>query len=346
MPKTYNDLFDTITSCENLFAAFDEAAKGKKYKPEVLDAIFHKEEIVLELQKELWDGSWVPSGYREFLCKTEVKRRIIHAPAFRDRVVHHAICQIVAPLFFQKFIFDSYAVTPGKGTHRAVSRVQTFLRQAGRGGKPVYILQGDVHHYYQSINHKILFEEIKRTIRDRGVLDTWWKIIDGFHEENGVGLPIGALTSQLSANIYLNVLDHFVKECIGWSKYVRYMDDFILVGNDKKELWDALSDIRWLLDTRLRLKLNQKVAVYPVSRGVDFAGYRTWTNHILPRKRNVKAAKRRFRRMSKDFYNWETDYGDVRQRVSSFLGYMKHANAHDSTRSALKYLVLRRNHES
>lgn len=344
MPKTYNHLFDKITSYENLYAALHEAARGKKEKQEIQDTLFRRESTIHELHRELRNGTWFPSAYYEFLCKTEVKRRIIHAPTFRDRIVHHALCSIVTPLFLPKFIEDSYAVTPGKGTHKAVSRVQHFLRKA-RGTGSVYVLQCDIHHYYQSIRHDVLFEQIARTIRDRRTLELWHRILEGFEEEDGVGLPIGALTSQLSANIYLNVLDHFVKEAIGWKMYVRYMDDFILIGNDKKELWNALADIQWLLDTKLRLKLNDKTALYPASHGVDFAGYRTWSTHILPRKRNVKAAKRRFAKLSKDFAAWNIGYEDVHRRVASFLGYMSHCNAHDSTESALKRLVLHRDHQ-
>lgn len=344
MPKTHNHLFNEITSYENLYRALHDAARHKRYHTDVIGILFKQEETIEQLHSEMRNGSWFPSGYREFMCKTEVKRRIIHAPDFRDRIVHHAICGIVAPLFLPKFIADSYAVTPGKGTHRAVHRVQGFLREAGKEGAPVYVLQCDIHHYYQSIQHEILFEQIKRTIRDKRVLELWWRIIDGFNGDTGVGLPIGALTSQLSANIYLNVLDHFVKECIGWKMYLRYMDDFILIGNDKQKLWSALADIRWLLDTKLRLKLNSKTALYPACRGIDFAGYRTWTNRVLPRKRNVKAAKRRFVKLSKDFSEWKVDYNDVHQRVASFLGYMSHCNGHDTAASTLKRLALCRNH--
>ena len=344
MAKTYNHLFDEITSYENLYGALHDAARGKRFEPEVMDVLFQREDVIRTMRREMQNGIWYPSGYREFLCKTEVKRRVIHAPTFRDRIVHHALVRVAAPLFWSKFIYDSYAVTPGKGTHKAVSRVQEFLQKAGRGGD-VYVLQCDIHHYYPSIQHDVLFEQICRTIRDKRVREIWWRIIDGFNGDTGVGLPIGALTSQLSANIYLNVLDHFVKECIGWKLYLRYMDDFILVGNDKKKLWRALDDIRWLLDTRLRLTLNDKTALYPACRGVDFAGYRAWTNHILARKRNVKAAKKRFSKLSKDFADWKVGYGDVQQRVSSFLGYMKHCNGYDTTRSTLDRLKLHRNHK-
>lgn len=235
MPKSYNNLFEKICSLENLYAAYNDAKRGKRFKSEILDAGFHIEETIHNLRQELLNLTWQPQPYREFLLKSEVKRRIIHAPTFRDRIVHHAIVRIVKPMFEKKFIFDSYAVTVGKGQIKAVKRVQKFLRSGDN-----YVLQCDISKYYPSINHEILFSQIQRTIRDKRLLEIWRRLIEGF--ENG--LPIGAYTSQLSANIYLNVLDHFVKECMQWKKYLRYMDDFILIGEDKKQLWNALDDIR------------------------------------------------------------------------------------------------------
>ena len=270
MPKTYNNLFDKVCSLENLYAAYHDAKKNKRFKPEVLDAGFYIEETIHELRQELLNLTWQPQPYREFLLKTEVKRRIIHAPTFRDRIVHHAILRVVKPLFEKKFIFDSYAVTIGKGQVKAVKRLQNFLRRASKSGE-VYVLQCDISKYYPSVNHEILLEEIRRTIRDKKVFEIWQRIVESF----SAGLPIGAYTSQLGANIYLNVLDHFVKECLQWKFYLRYMDDFILIGNDKKQLWKNLDDIRWLLDTKLKLKLNNRTKIFKAKQGVDFAGYRT-----------------------------------------------------------------------
>ena len=322
MPKTYNNLFEKVCSLENLYAAYNDAKKNKRFKPEVLEAGFCIEKTIHELRQELLNLTWQPQEYREFLLKTEVKRRIIHAPTFRDRIVHHAILRIVKPLFEKKFIFDSYAVTVGKGQVKAVKRLQNFLRRASKNGE-VYVLQCDISKYYPSMSHEILLEEIKRTIRDKKVFEIWRRIIESFSE----GLPIGAYTSQLSANIYLNVLDHFVKECLQWKYYLRYMDDFILIGNDKKQLWKSLEDIRWLLDTKLKLKLNNRTKIYKACQGVDFAGYRTFSDKILPRKRNVKAARHRL----KKFVGKE-----LARRVASFLGYMKHCDGYKTTFSTLK----------
>ena len=172
-----------------------------------------------------------------------------------------------------------------------------------------------------------MLEEIQRTIRDKKVFEIWRRIIESF----SAGLPIGAYTSQLSANIYLNVLDHFVKECLQWKYYLRYMDDFILIGNDKAQLWESLEDVRWLLDTKLKLKLNNRTKIFKACQGVDFAGYRTFSNKILPRKRNVKAARHRL----KKFVGKE-----LASRVASFLGYMKHCDGYRTTFSTLQKIKI------
>ena len=123
--------------------------------------------------------------------------------------------------------------------------------------------------------------------------------------------------------------------------YVRYMDDFILIGNSKAELWNSLADIKWLLDTKLKLQLNKKTKVYKSSKGIDFAGYRTWSTHIRPRKRNIVAARRRFKKMSLKYAHGEIGLDYIGPRVVSFIGYMKHCSGKTTTEATLRHLVLR-----
>ena len=344
MPKTYSNLFDKIISFENLYLAYCEARRGRRYRGDVLQ--FHKnfEEELSDIHRALKTKTWEPDPYREFLSITEVKRRIIHAPSFRDRVVHHALANITRPLFEKKYIFDSYATIQGKGTHKAVFRVQEHLRRAGAEWDNVYVLQCDIAKYYPNIDHDVLMKQVKRTIRDKDVIWLWEQIISGF-TASGRGLPIGALTSQIAANIYLNVLDHFVKECLHGKYFVRYMDDFILLGPSKEYLWDALADIKWLLEGHLKLKLNPKTRIYPASRGIDFAGYRTFSTHILPRKRNIKAAKKRFKTLSYLFNKEMISLARVKASVMSFLGYVKHCQAIHTTASALSRLTIKQKGE-
>ena len=338
----YDNLFEKVVDFDNIYDGYLEARKGRRYKNEIMYIGARVESIISQMIFELNVGTWRPQQYYEFECRTEVKRRIINAPTFRDRIFHHALVRVVKPLFEKKFIFDSYACRDGKGTHAAVQRLQNFMRRASYTGERVYILQCDISKYYPSIDHDVLKQIIRRTIKDRRLLEVWDRLIDGFNGDTEIGLPIGALTSQLSANIYLNELDHFVKEYIQAKYYLRYMDDFIVVSTDKEYLKKVLADVQWFVECTLKLKLNPKTRIFPASHGVDFAGYRTFTTHILPRKRNIKAAKLRFKDLSHEFKYGRVDFEGVRARVASFLGYVKHCQAHKTTESTLRWLVLRK----
>lgn len=366
--KRYDDLFERVVDMENLYAAYENARKRRHFKTEIMECSQHIEEVLCALQQNLISGEWQPGKYHQFETRKEVKRRIINAPTFRDRIVHHAMIQVVMPLFEKKFIYDSYAcrLKPKrfidepkfyfdcrkKGTHRAVQRLQQFIRSAP---KQAYVLQCDISKYYLTIDHEILKGEIRRTLADKRLLAVWDKIIDGYIEpvnpvieeiwardgcQTAKGVPIGALTSQLAANIYLNQLDHFAKDRLRVPKYLRYMDDFIIIAPTKAELHYYLAEIRAFVETKLKLKLNPKTKIFPVSRGIDFAGYRTFRDYILPRKRNVKAAKIRFKNLSHLYRLGLVDEEDIRSRVESFLGYVKHCKASRTTASTLAHLVL------
>ena len=338
----YNNLWEKVVNFDNIYSGYLEARKGRRYKAEIMSIGSRIERIIFQMIFELNTGEWRPQQYYEFECRTEVKRRIINAPTFRDRVFHHALVRIVKPLFEKKFIYDSYACRDGKGTHKAVARLQRFIRRAARQGDHVYILQCDISKYYPSIDHDVLKRQIRRTISDKRLLEAWDRLIDGFNGDTEKGLPIGALTSQLCANIYLDPLDHFAKECIRAKMYLRYMDDFIFVSTNKAELKSILADVKWFIECHLKLKLNPKTAIFPANHGVDFAGYRTFKSRILPRKRNIKAAKIRFKDLSYKYRHGKAIIEDVRSRVASFLGYTKHCKAHKTAASTLRWIVLRK----
>lgn len=340
MPITYNNLFHEIASFENLYLAYLDAIKGRKTKPEALNFYVHHEERLQKIHDELEAGTWTPGEYSEFLSKTEVKRRIINAPKFADRVVHMAFYRKLMPLLESKWIFDSYACRCGKGGHKAAARVQKFLQNARRNYSSVYVLQCDISKFYPSIYKPYLMERLRRTIRDRDVLNVLEKIYFGFNGSD-TGIPIGAATSQMAANVVLDALDHFAKEELRIKYYIRYMDDFVIIGGDKAELWRIKEQVATFLKGA-RLSLNPKSQIYPASHGVDFVGYRTWATHILPRKRNVKAAKLRFKDLSHRFKYGEIDVEDARTRVASFLGYMQHCSGRRTTKSTLKWLKLQR----
>lgn len=337
MPKTYNNLFNKIISYENLYLAYLDAKKHKKLKAEVLEFGINAESKLMDIHNRLKAGTWQPGHYREFLAKTEVKRRVIHAPDFADRVVHMAVYRVIMPLFEKKYIHDSYACRIGKGTWKATQRLQYFLRVAKRQNQRVYVLKCDISKYYPSIYKPELMAEIARTIRDKHLLKLLESIYYDFNN-NQRGIPIGTVTSQLAANIMLNKLDHFVKECIGAKYYLRYMDDFIIIHSDKNRLKEILRDIEWFVSAVLKLRLNPKTGIFPDSQGVDFAGYRTWATHIKPRKRNVKAAKIRFKTLAWHLKHGRITKEAIERRKASFEGYMCHCAGYRTTLSTLRWL--------
>ncbi|MBW2599340.1 MAG: group II intron reverse transcriptase domain-containing protein [Deltaproteobacteria bacterium] len=340
MPKTYGDLWPIVMSWNNLYAAYLEAARGKRYRPEVLKFAANLEENLINIQNHLYWKTWTPGRWREFIVH-EPKIRHIQAPPFKDRVVHHALVRVIEPLFERKFIYDSYACRVGKGTHTAVLRTQEFLRRAKAEWDQTYVLKADISKYFPSIRHDPLLRIVKRTIRDKDILWLCETIIRNCGE-NGRGIPVGALTSQLFANIYLDRLDHFIKDELGIKFYTRYMDDWIIFCDTKKQLWSILDLATDFLTFELGLRLNPKTSAFPAGRGVDFCGYRIWTTHLLPRKRNVKRARRRFCKFIKLYSEGYISLEKVRASVMSFLGYMKHCSGFKTTESVLGELVLRK----
>lgn len=320
--------------------AAKEAAKGKRFHREVLDFSADLEFNLLELQQALANGVWRPGPYR-VLEVFEPKHRIVHAPSFPDRVVHHALVQIIKPFFERRFMDCSFACRVGKGTHAASTCITRMLRSASDLWGRVYVLKADISQYFASIDREILLRIIARTIGDPDVL----RLVRSLVMECGCipgarGLPLGALTSQLFANAYLDTLDHHVKDRLSVRHYVRYMDDFVILGPDKARLWELLAEIRDFLACELRLSLNPKTGIFPASHGVDFAGYRHWTTHCLPRKRNVRRAAKKFQGLSRVYARGEVSLDTVRSVAASFTGYMAHCKGQRSAESALRRLVL------
>jgi RNA-directed DNA polymerase len=322
MPKTYNHLWERVFDWENLHSAFLRARQGKRYSGAVLRFQNSLEENLTQIQNQLMWYQWRPGPWHEFVVK-EPKIRLIQAPLFADRVVHHALVDVVSPLFEKKFISDSYACRMGKGFHSASKRIQKFVRQVPGG----YALQADISSYFPSIDHDALMRIISRTIRDKDVLWLCCMIIkkSGFEQK---GIPIGALTSQLFANVYLDQLDHYIKDGLGVKYYCRYMDDFVIIDKDKQNLWRLLSKIDDYLQYRLRLDLNPKTDIFPTNRGIDFCGYRVWPSHILPRKRIIRRARRQLSYMARLCSAGRISVAAFRAGVMSFLGYMRHCSGY------------------
>lgn len=333
------DLFGHITAWDNLIAAWREARRGKRNRPEVRAFEHDLEANLINLHEHLLRGTWKPGEPRRFWVR-DPKWREITAPPFPDRIVHHALVRVVEPLFERRFIADSYACRRGKGTHLAVQRTQYFLRRAKRRwGDASYVVKIDAKSYFASIDHDILLRRIARVVTCERTLALWRSVLSGYGFD-GVGLPVGALTSQLAANILLDALDHRIKDDWGVREYVRYMDDFVLIAPDKTTAacWiDAIADEL----AALGLRLNPKSGYRPLKRGVDFCGYRIWTTHIRPRRRAIRTWKARFRRLAGLYARGRVRLCRCRDAAMSFLAVMRHANAAVTTKNMLNRFVLR-----
>ena len=345
--KCWRNLFPQITSFENLVLAFRTARRWKPLTIERADFEFHLEENLFRLQEELVTGMYRPGPYRTFYVTEGVRRKISAAP-FRDRVVHHALCRVIEPLFDREFIFDSYACRTGKGTHRAADRCRQFVRRYP------YVLQADIAKFFPSIDHAILEGLLAHWIRDErtmwligrilesgvGILDSeyemhWFPGDDLLARFRPRGLPIGNLTSQFFANVYLHPLDMFVKHTLRIHPYIRYVDDLLLFGDDPAALHRLARQIGEFLET-LRVGLHpRKCRVFPVRMGVDFVGYVQFPSHRRIRRRSVLGMRRRLRDLSGAYRRGAIGAARVRASVHSWLGHARHADARSLTAAIL-----------
>ncbi|NLN18127.1 MAG: RNA-dependent DNA polymerase [Firmicutes bacterium] len=342
MAWTVKHLYPYVYDFESLYNAYLRARRCKRYRAEVLRFSARLEEELITLQNELIHHTFKPGRHREFWIH-DPKTRLIMAPPFRDRVVHHALVAVIEPLFERKFITDSYACRVGKGTHAGADRVTEFLKLAQRQWKRVYCLKADVSQYFPSIHHGILKHLVRRTIACSSTLWLIDTIIDSTDDEgdpNPRGLPVGNLTSQLFANVYLNELDQFVKHTLRMRYYVRYMDDFVILHHDKRLLWDTKREIEGFLEDKLSLKLNHKTGVFPISQGIDFLGYRIWPTHRLLRKGSIKRARRGFKKLARDYAEAKIPLDRVKASIMSWLGHCQHANTYRIREKVLGELIL------
>lgn len=336
--KTFTQLYDQIYDFDNLLRAFKNARKGKMHKRNVAAFEWQMERNLLQLQEELQSKTYQPGAYRTFKIY-DPKERMISAAPFRDRVVHHALCQVVMPLFEQSFIYDSYANRKGKGTHLAIRRCQDFLR------KNQYVLKADIRKYFPSIDHELLKSSIRRTI---ACPDTLWlmdDIIDNSNPqearniyfpgddlfapfERKRGLPLGNLTSQYFANIYLNGFDHFIKDELGVKHYIRYVDDFVIFQQNKTALWEIKSAVETYLQ-KLRLQLHpDKCYIMPTEEGVTFLGQRVFTTHRLLRNENVRRFRKRLRVNLQQFRMNQLKVDQLEAGWNAWLGHAAQANTY------------------
>ena len=340
MPITYNNLAHLIYSYENLEAAFKEVSRSKNYQQAILEYKYNLEENLINLQNHLIWKTYRPRPYHCFIVY-EPKERPISAPHIEDRIVHHALCRVVGPLFEKKMIYSSYASRVGKGSLAACKRVQRYIRQQPYGSN-VYYAHLDFRKYFPSMPHATLRERVRRTIRDKWVLWLFDVIIDSFEP----GMPIGSLTSQMLANVVADRLDHYICDELGVKYYARYMDDIIIVSTDAARLQSIIDAAQYFVTNILRHALNQRKTHVAVAEfyydngkvfdaGIDFAGYRIHRHYLELRKRNVKQAKKRHRKIASRIAEGTATIKNFEESFNSFIGYAKHAQWDRFTYSAI-----------
>lgn len=323
--ERHHHLYEKICSFENLLLAARRAQKGKKLKSSVSDFNLEFEKEIFALQAELLSQTYRVGRYKQFHIY-DPKKRLISALPYRDRVVQHALCNVIEPIFDQTLIFDSYACRKGKGSHLAVDRFTEFSRKSG------YVLKCDVKSYFASIDHETLYGMIQKKIKDPKTLWLIKRLIDSTASP---GIPIGNLASQIFANLYLGELDHYLKEIVQCRYYIRYMDDLIFFGNDRS----ALNIIKEKVGNRLKeLKLElhaNKSQIYQVRNGVSFLGYKIYPTHRLVIKQNIRRLNRRLKRYFKLWARKLMTRETIACSIQSWLGYAVHADAFNLRRRIL-----------
>jgi len=347
--KTYNKLYEKIISFDNLLLAWKKARKGKTKKDYVIEFEKNLEWNLLDLEDELKREIYKPKPLINFILR-DPKTRKISKSDFRDRIVHHAIFNILEPIFDRTFIYDSCANRKGKGVLFAIKRFDIFKRKVTKNfTSPAFCLKADIKHYFEEVNHEILIGILSRKINDRKVLELINEINANFGTQrerereltfwfsgDKKGMPLGNLTSQFFANIYLNKLDYFVKHILKAKYYLRYVDDFVILHESKEQLEEWKTEIVEFLREKLKLELHpQKSRIVLLSKGIDFVGFRNFHHHKLLRKRNIRNIRRK-----NDFYRDRIiSFSSIKDSYRGWQAYAKWGNTYKLREQIKKEII-------
>ncbi len=339
-------------SFRSLHSAWARARRGKKPSPDQLSFDAYWIDGLIELQRDLVAGSWTPGKPTCFIA-TAPKAREIHAPPFRDRVVHHWLVPQLEAIYEPKFIFDSYSNRQGKGTHAAVDRLTDFMRQVHSGQGGGWYLQLDIRNFFNSIHRPTLYAMLKARIQGLpiearrathallkqspvaggvtfiGTEAERAKVPAHKRLENaapGCGLAIGNLSSQFFANVYLDALDQFVKHELKAQRYLRYVDDLVMVHRDREQLQAWHTGITQFLRSRLRLELKADVKLKPLSAGCDFLGYVIYPSHRVVRRRVIGHLRQKLRTWPMRNQSRPAAQEKLRSVIASYAGHFSHAS--------------------
>ncbi len=330
--KNSDNLFERMTTLNHLFLSWDQFKRGKRKRKDTQLFERHLENNIFQLQYNLITLQYQHDPYSHFYI-SDPKQRYISKATVKDRLVHQVVHNVLADVFDKKFIFHSLSSRLGKGIHVGVSQMCKMARRVcSNGYRNCYALKMDVKRFFDTVDHEILKVLIRKSIQDQKVLQIVDVIIDSFETQKsiGTGIPLGNVTSQLFANIYLNELDDFIKQTLRESHYLRYCDDFIILSQDVQHLKSLIPIIQNFLTNNLHLELHpRKVIIRKLIQGIDFVGYVLFPHHRLIRTRTKQRMKRRLRAAYEDFLNGLIDGTQMDQKLQSYLGILSHANQHD-----------------
>ena len=332
--KVYKNLFEKIISIPNVFVSWEEFKSDKRKKADVQAFEFDLERNLFALCRDLKGKRYIHAPYTGFYIY-DPKVRHVHKASVRDRILHHAVFRILNPLYDKTFISNSFSCRVGKGSHKGVLAVEIMIRKESRNfTRSCFALKCDVRKFFDSIDHRTLISILDKRITDRDVMWLLEEVICSYSAGqtnlfDRQGLPIGNLTSQLFANIYMNEFDQFVKHKLKVRNYARYTDDFVIVSTDRAYLENILEPIKEFLGEKLQLSLHpNKISIRACHQGVDFLGYVALPYHRLVRARTKRRIFRKMKERIAMFRNGTISEDALSQSLRSYLGVLSHANAH------------------
>jgi len=324
------NVYEELCSYENLETAFNRARRGKTLKKYVIEFEEKLKENLLQLRNELLMQTYNPQPLKTFILR-DPKTRKISKSAFRDRVVHHAICNIIEPVFDKRFIHDSFANRLRKGTLNAIKRFDHFKRKVSKNNTiRCYVLKADIKSYFDTVNHQILLQSLSKRIKDERVIWLIRKILANHKGEYpNRGMPLGNLTSQFFANVYLNELDQFVKHKLRAKYYIRYVDDFVVFHQSRKVLKEYKEKIDSFLRDNLDLRLHpDKSQVLKLEKGIKFLGFRIFYHHKLLIKKNMRKFEKKMEQMKHLYREGKIEREKVIEKFEGWLTYASNANTY------------------
>ncbi|MFH1182881.1 MAG: reverse transcriptase/maturase family protein [Candidatus Moraniibacteriota bacterium] len=325
---------------ENLLEAWGEFLKGKRNKKDVQNFSLRLMDNVLLLHNELANQIYQHGGYTAFKIN-DPKPRDIHKAGVRDRLLHHAVYRILYPFFERTFVADSYSCRLEKGTHKAINRFRNLAHKVNRNNtRTCWALKCDVKKFFASINHGTLIKTLQEYIPDEKIIWLLENVIESFSSgKTGAGIPLGNLTSQLFANIYLNKLDQFVKHRLKARYYIRYADDFVVLSENRKWLERQIEPIRKFLREELKLELHpDKAFIRKFHQGIDFLGYVILTHYRVLRTKTKKRVLKKIKKRKLELDNGKISEASFNQHLQSYLGILEYCEGYKIKKKIRKIL--------